>query len=99
MSAGSCINTNIMHWRPFVTRYMVSQAMGLMLPGRGAGGGEGLSTKMACMSISSYMPSVANTLQLDTVLDQLKVFPLIALNCFCQTAFELDTCIPCASLK
>lgn len=49
--------------------------MGLMLPGRGAGGGEGLSTKMACMSISSYMPSVANTLQLDTVLDQLKVFP------------------------
>mmetsp|Transcript_9340 Transcript_9340/g.28094 ORF Transcript_9340/g.28094 Transcript_9340/m.28094 type:complete len:400 (-) Transcript_9340:519-1718(-) len=53
-------------------QHLNMQAMGLMLPGRGAGGGEGLSTKMACMSISSYMPSVANTLQLDTVLDQLK---------------------------
>lgn len=53
----------------------ILQAMGLMLPGGEACSRAGLSTQMACMSISSYIPSVANTLQLDTVLDQIKVHP------------------------
>ena len=57
------------------------QAMGMMLPtpGRGdvasrmAGADPTLEGKMACMSLGSYLDCAHNTLQLDGVLDSLKV--------------------------